>query len=66
MTAELCGIALAHPVINASGTFDAIAAISRRASTASTRAASSSAVEPMTFVMSGTGSRASSGRSWAR
>jgi dihydroorotate dehydrogenase (NAD+) catalytic subunit len=26
MAAELCGIALAHPVINASGTFDAIAA----------------------------------------
>ena len=26
MTAELCGIPLAHPVINASGTFDAIAA----------------------------------------
>ena len=26
MTAELCGIELAHPIINASGTFDAIAA----------------------------------------
>ncbi len=63
---EFCGLALSHRVINGSGTFDAIAAISGRSSHAATSEASSSPVDPITLVINGTGSVASCGRSSAR
>ena len=47
-------------------TFSSTAAISERSSQAAVSSASSSPVEPMTFVISGTGSSASCGRSCSR
>ena len=47
-------------------TFSSIAAISARSSQAAASSASSSAVEPMTLVINGTGSSASCGRSCSR
>jgi hypothetical protein len=47
-------------------TFSSISETSERSPTTSTRAHSSAALPPMTFVHSGTGSSASRGRSSAR